>query len=71
LKEGIFAIHGLLGIAVTAVGSHMIGVVVNDGNTTMELYQVDNTTHGAIIAVVGADISTPGQIVIDGMARLN
>lgn len=71
LKEGIFTLHGLAGIAVTKIGAHIVGVVDTDGNTTMELYQVDNTTHGPLIAVLGADVSAPGQMIVDAMVRLH
>jgi hypothetical protein len=69
LKEGIYLVHAVTGMAVNNVGAHFIAVVDNDGDTLMSLHEVNNTTFAAQSPVTGSQTTTAGHFVINDIVR--
>jgi hypothetical protein len=69
LKEGIYLVHAVAGMAVDNIGAHFIAVVDNDGDTLMSLHEVNNTTFAAQSPLIGSQTTTAGQFIIDAVVR--
>ena len=69
LKEGIYLVHGVTGMAVNNIGAHFIAVVDNDGDTLMSLHEVNNTTFAVQTPLTGSQTTTAGQLVINDIVR--
>ena len=69
LKEGMYLMHAITGMAVNTVGAHFTATVNNDGDTTMILREVDNTTFSSGVAVIGSHTAAQGQFVINDIVR--